>query len=516
MIPAQAEKITWLRKVQEATVVIEGASGQGSGFFVANRIGKLFLVTNAHVVMNNWSLRVKLSSGQVIPLQRGQILPEFDLAILDVVGFGLPQPLELRADLPDVGEKVFAYGAPRGLEGSLSEGIVSAIRTTQQIRDAVGDNSFDEPVPKAQTNWIQTTAPVSPGNSGGPLVDAQGRVVGITTASFNPRLAQNLNFALAAGEILERINNPRVAFLPQQPPAPKVPEFPQVPDLGPRPADGLAGFGGLPMVTRPLYAFEVYDCPDIVLPTGEVFQAGKVRPPKNWYGLITMEAAITYRERKFTINLQSKFPFYTCYDDNDRLQFAAAYSKGLLHGPAVLFNEGNPYAMANYHQGSRNGPLVVYDAQGHPFLLVEFTRNRKQGLVCVFADKEPFWPRYIEHWRANQLVASCLINWESEKPAPQLVKSLTDAGELNTAQQLAAHVEGELGKIEALETAVRLEVLEVFRQVDQAIKKDRAAQLGAQATAAILARHAAREAAGAAVRAEANARFSSGLGPPRP
>jgi len=81
------------------------------------------------------------------------------------------------------GQQVFAIGTPQGLEGSISEGIVSAKR---------GDPIFDRPL------LVQTTAPISPGSSGGGLFDARARLVGIT--SFRLTDAQNLNFAIAIHE----------------------------------------------------------------------------------------------------------------------------------------------------------------------------------------------------------------------------------------------------------------------------------------------------------------------------
>jgi len=527
VVPAQAGKLSWLKKVQAATVVVEGESGLGSGFFVQTPLGKKYVVTNAHVILDNWDIRVKLSTGQEIPVKMGQLLPEYDLAILDIQGVGLPEALELRGDLPEVGERVFAYGAPRGLQGSLTEGIVSAVRSTDEIRQVVADGSFDEPVPKAEAKWIQTTAPISPGNSGGPLVDEQGRVVGMSTAGFNARLAQNLNFALASPEIKSRLVKPVLAMLPVfPPPGRNAPQPLLAGPAGVAPAQPGLPPGFAPMqpgadadlISLPGYPFESYSCPDVVLPSGAVFQAGKIRPPANWQMIILRAAVIVYRKGDFKINLKVKtrIGFYVCYDDNDRMQFAAGFYQGLLEGPLVLFHQGNPYVIANYRQGAREGPFVVLDDQGQPSFLVEFVRGRRQGLVCVFDSDPPYWPRYVETWRANNVVESCYVTWNGEIPTVRLVAAVTDAEEQARVRQYAALVADELGKIEELEKAIKAEVVEVFREFDRAIKRGRAADFAVDARAGILARHAAREAAGAAVRAEANARFKSGIGPPTP
>jgi hypothetical protein len=101
-----------------------------------------------------------------------------------------------------VGERVYAIGAPEGLELTLSEGLVSGLRSRGNFR------------------VIQTTAPVSHGSSGGGLFDSQGKLVGITTFSFHE--GQNLNFAIPTEWIL--------ALAAQQPTPPtKPPEFPAPP-----------------------------------------------------------------------------------------------------------------------------------------------------------------------------------------------------------------------------------------------------------------------------------------------
>jgi S1-C subfamily serine protease len=95
-----------------------------------------------------------------------------------VPGLGAPAVAIGSADTLRTGQKVFAIGAPQGLELTISDGIVSGMRELPQGR------------------VIQTTAPISPGSSGGPLFDTYGRLVGIMT--FQHRTGQNLNFAVPA------------------------------------------------------------------------------------------------------------------------------------------------------------------------------------------------------------------------------------------------------------------------------------------------------------------------------
>jgi S1-C subfamily serine protease len=111
---------------------------------------------------------------------------QFDLCSLDVSGFDAPAVAIGSIEMVQTGERVFAIGAPLGLDLTISEGIVSSLRDMPQGR------------------VIQTSAPVSPGSSGGGLFDAQARLVGIVT--FQTRSGQNLNFAVPADWIAQMSN----------------------------------------------------------------------------------------------------------------------------------------------------------------------------------------------------------------------------------------------------------------------------------------------------------------------
>jgi len=159
--------------------------GLGSAVVVAH--GKL--VTNCHVLVKAKYVHVRRknvsydASLEAADVQR-------DLCLLKVDNFDAPPvAIRPRAELK-VGERVFAIGNPGGLEATLSDGLISGLRpmTGQLVKQGVDE-------------VIQTTAPISPGSSGGGLFDAQGRLVGITT--LYSRFAQNLNIALPADWIAE-------------------------------------------------------------------------------------------------------------------------------------------------------------------------------------------------------------------------------------------------------------------------------------------------------------------------
>ena len=154
----------------------------GSGVIVSAD-GKI--VTNYHVIKAAHSAVAKLANGSFFPVE-GVLAVDVDkdLALLKVEGKTLPfLNLESTRSL-QVGDHVVAIGSPLGLEGTVSDGIVSA------LRDEVPGKS-----------WIQTTAPVSHGNSGGPLLSMDGYVVGVITWGINLQQGENLNFAIPSDEV---------------------------------------------------------------------------------------------------------------------------------------------------------------------------------------------------------------------------------------------------------------------------------------------------------------------------
>lgn len=170
----------------EVAVIPNQICGSGSGFFVS---ADGLLVTNFHVIRNVRYVTVEADDGRRMDVEGVVAADEqADLAVLQVrTGGATTAPLALAGgdDPPRVGTKVFALGCPRGLKNVLSEGLVSGANRA----DLLG----------AQIPALQTTAAISHGSSGGPLLTADGRVVGVTTASF--RDAQNLNFAVPAATV---------------------------------------------------------------------------------------------------------------------------------------------------------------------------------------------------------------------------------------------------------------------------------------------------------------------------
>jgi hypothetical protein len=138
------------------------------------------VITNCHVTKAGVQYKAKIGkedySATVVMADE-----EFDLCRLSVPGSTAPVVSIGSSEALRIGQKVYALGAPQGLDLTISDGIVSALRSLSSGK------------------VIQTTAPISPGSSGGGLFDATGKLVGIMT--FQHKFGQNLNFAVPANWI---------------------------------------------------------------------------------------------------------------------------------------------------------------------------------------------------------------------------------------------------------------------------------------------------------------------------
>ena len=203
-------------------LVMEDANGQpislGSGFFVRN--GQI--ATNLHVVEGAARGYAKLVGQKTKYDIEGitAIDPQRDLVILKVSAFGA-QVLSLGdSDAIQVGESVYAVGNPRGLEGTFSQGIISSIRE-------VGTDKL-----------LQITAPISPGSSGGPVLNRESNVIGVSVATF--RGGQNLNFAIPSNYLKRLLAQVGPAKPLSQAKSPKASNS-ILADIGGRSTDGVIG-----------------------------------------------------------------------------------------------------------------------------------------------------------------------------------------------------------------------------------------------------------------------------------
>ncbi|MCC5822736.1 MAG: trypsin-like peptidase domain-containing protein [Phycisphaerales bacterium] len=153
---------------------MSGSSGAG---WVYDDQGHI--VTNAHVVRDSRRIMVEFSDGVVASgtLVGSDVYTDIAVILVDRPGSQLFPAVRSPIRLPRVGERVFAFGSPFGFKFSMSEGIVSGLG-----RQAPGSS-----IPGGYTNYIQTDAAVNPGNSGGPLVNTDGHVVGMNVAIATSR-----------------------------------------------------------------------------------------------------------------------------------------------------------------------------------------------------------------------------------------------------------------------------------------------------------------------------------------
>jgi putative serine protease PepD len=166
---AQARKNSPI-DARRSVVTLLAGDRQGTAFAYVHR-GEL--LTNAHVVRGSGRVDVVLRSGKRVSGRVTALDEQHDLATVEAP-VSLPVLLPARGR-PAIGSKVVAIGSPLGLSGSVSEGVVSAVRR----RHGAG-------------RLIQTDLSVNPGNSGGPLLDSRGRVIGVTSS----RAAAGISFAV--------------------------------------------------------------------------------------------------------------------------------------------------------------------------------------------------------------------------------------------------------------------------------------------------------------------------------
>lgn len=167
VLPTSTEEQTVIsvaRIARPAVVRVKRGEGTGSGVII-RRDG--VILTNAHVVADARQVDIRLASGKSLPGQVLGVDPVVDVAVVKVDAKDLPEAPLADSDRLDVGQTAIAIGNPLGFEGSVTTGVVSATNRQRSPDDFVG--------------FIQTDAAINPGNSGGPLLDSQGRVIGINT-----------------------------------------------------------------------------------------------------------------------------------------------------------------------------------------------------------------------------------------------------------------------------------------------------------------------------------------------
>jgi len=176
-----------IKKIKPSVVIVFAYDDKGeflklgSGFFISQNGD---IITNYHVLQGADSAEVKTSDGKTYPVT--YIVADDEQSDIIRLSVDIPSqyvhPLSLSATVPEVGERIIVYGSPLGLEKTVSDGIISA------IREVPGYGKL-----------IQITAPISHGSSGSPVLNMKGEVIGIATFQFIE--GQNLNFAIPSERI---------------------------------------------------------------------------------------------------------------------------------------------------------------------------------------------------------------------------------------------------------------------------------------------------------------------------
>lgn len=173
---SQPDPAAVARQVAASVFTVEVSGALGSSFVMSSADGSSSLVTNYHVVEGAWTAgrkQVKLrQEGRELDGTIDRVSKGDDLAVVKVAA-PLP-PLAKAVDAPGVGDPVLVVGAPLGLGGTVSNGIVSALRD----------------------GYIQFSAPIGPGNSGGPVVNLRGQVIGVARSKLVAEGAEGLSFAI--------------------------------------------------------------------------------------------------------------------------------------------------------------------------------------------------------------------------------------------------------------------------------------------------------------------------------
>jgi Trypsin-like peptidase domain/SLA1 homology domain 1, SHD1 len=187
-----------IEKAEKSVVRIEVKSrdgdSQGSGFVVGS---SGLVVTNSHVIANAKTAKAIFPTGKTTTIQGIRLIdPKRDIAIIELTP-STYETISVSNALPRKGETIMALGSPVGLSFTVTRGIVSAIRSAEEMRREAG-------LEDAEGTWIQVDAALSPGNSGGPLINKFGEVVAMSTLASHGSI-QNVNFGICALDIEKAI-----------------------------------------------------------------------------------------------------------------------------------------------------------------------------------------------------------------------------------------------------------------------------------------------------------------------
>jgi S1-C subfamily serine protease/antitoxin component YwqK of YwqJK toxin-antitoxin module len=330
------ELVEVVRQMERSVVRIDTDSGLGSGVIVHDQG---LILTNYHVIEGATRAQIILKSGKSLNAHGFLVVdPLHDLALVKTDAFEAGAAVKLATAMPSIGEKVAAFGNPKGFSFTTSEGIVSAIRSGKELIETIGGDAYRYLGYSPDATWIQTTAPISSGNSGGPLVNMNAQLVGLNTWTHTQ--GQNLNFAIGQTDIIRLLA--RNATKPVQ-------SFAALPKLRSR---------AVARGTDP-------DKFKLTLSTGRVFS----------YNVFHVEASVIAR----TSNPSRDDDVEILYP-NGSLYALAGQEKGKLNGVTVAqYEGGQPMTLVTYVDGQRHGNLKTWSEDGTPIVYTQFAKGKHNG-----------------------------------------------------------------------------------------------------------------------------------------
>ena len=157
-------------------VTSTAGNGTGSGSIYKSNQSLSYIITNNHVIESaatTGTIEVELNNGEVFPATIVGRNSDYDLAVISIKKGNLPEIPRGNSSSISIGDPVIAFGSPLGLSGTVTSGIISALNRPVTTGATSAESYMDA---------IQTDAAINPGNSGGPLVDSQGRAIGVNSA----------------------------------------------------------------------------------------------------------------------------------------------------------------------------------------------------------------------------------------------------------------------------------------------------------------------------------------------
>ena len=429
--------------VEPAVVSIRTDHGTGSGFVVDPQG---VVVTCYHVIEGAREVSLTFRDGTKLQAEGYlTISPGKDLALLQVRPGKKLSALAIATEVPQKLDKVAAFGGPRGFAFSASMGEVSAIRVGSEIRQIFLENRKPD-IYRAlgydlDVSWIQNTTPISPGNSGGPLVNMQGQLVGVN--AWREPTGQNLNFALAAKEVdalLQGASRELRSFAML--PSPRVPPPQRSPgDSRRSPRDRDSSFR-------------------IELPSGKVLDSTAF--------VLDRTAAENWVRKAYD---SAQGSVVLLYHPNGQLNAIAGVQHGVLDGPTMAFYADKALMVyATYDDGKRSGLLRTYDAKGQKVYWCDYKRGSRQGLCCFFTDDSL---RLALECKADQIMAIHLITGNAlERTFDTMAEAMLDDAAKSLLTELRETEDELAGNEKAFKQAVKEE--------DQRLRQLRVSQINPQ------------------------------------